>query len=146
MAKRRQQNQPDSPVRSARMPADHAGVLLAALAMFLGGWAGLGYLVVTSPPRLGAELWIFFIMLHLAITGTVLPIVRYLNVRFTRVSAEPPAGGVIVRQSIWIGLYVVILAWLQLLRSLSLPIGFFLGLVFVVLEGFLRTREINANS
>ncbi len=126
-----------------RMPADHVGVLIGSIVMIIGGWAGLATLVVNSPPRLGAELWIFFILLHIAVIGTVTPIVRYLNVRL---SAMPPPGGVVVRQSIWIGLFVVIVAWLQILRGLSLPIAFFLALVFVVLEGFLRTREINEQS
>ncbi len=132
-----------SGARSPRMPADHAGVLLAALAMFLTGWSGLAYLVMNNPPRIGAELWLFFILLHLAVTGTTLPVVRYLNVRLTPISIDPPPGGIIVRQSIWIGLYVVIVTWLQILRSLSIPIAFFLALVFIVLEGFLRARELN---
>ena len=35
-------------------------------------------------------------------------------------------------------------AWLQMLRPrvLNLPIAFFIGLVFVVIEVFLRSREI----
>lgn len=141
MARRKEQ----SGGRSPRMPADHAGVLLAALGMFLGGWSGLAYLIINNPPRIGAELWLFFILLHMAITGTTLPIVRYLNVRLTPITIDPPPGGIIVRQSIWIGLYVVIVAWLQILRSLSIPIAFFLALVFIVLEGFLRARELSSD-
>jgi len=125
------------------IPADHIGALLAGLAMMLGGWLGLVYLILNSPPRIGAELWLFFVLIHLAITGTVLPIVRYLNVRFTPIHVEAPSGGIIVRQSVWIGLFVVINVWLQILRVLSAPIAFFLALVFVVLEVFLRSRETN---
>ena len=51
-------------------------------------------------------------------------------------------GGVLVRQSIWIGLFVVMCAWLQMPRVLNLPVAFFLGLVFIVIEVFLRSREI----
>jgi hypothetical protein len=124
-----------------KTPPDHVGVLIAAFVMMIGGWWGLYQLVTTTLPRVGAR-WLFFVLLHVAVTGTVIPFIRYLNVRFTPVSAELPPGGVVVRQSVWIGLFVVTCAWLQIPRVLSWPIAFFLGLVFVVIEIFLRSREI----
>jgi hypothetical protein len=143
MAETSEQQHPGLAERPRRMPSDHLGVLIAALLMMLGGWGGLALLIQTKPPRIGSELWGFFVLLHFAVTGTVLPFVRYINVRLTLSTVELPPGGIIVRQSVWIGLYAVICAWLQILRALSLPIAFFLALVFVVLEGFLRMRELN---
>jgi hypothetical protein len=125
----------------SNMPPDHIGVLAAGLVMMVGGWLGLYYLVTTTLPRVGQR-WIFFMLLLIAVTGTVLPFIRYLNVRFTPTDVELPPGGVIVRQSIWFGLFVVLCAWLQLPRVLNLPIAFFLGLVFIGIEVFLRSREI----
>ena len=125
-----------------KTPPDHIGVLIAAFVMMVGGWVGLYQLVVTTLPRVGAR-WLFFVLLHIAVTGTVLPFVRYLNVRFTPVNAELPPGGVIVRQSVWFGLFAVTCAWLQIPRVLSLPIAFFLALMFVILEVFLRARELS---
>lgn len=122
-----------------RMPSDHVGVLVAALLMVMLGAMGIVLLVANNPPRLGAELWLFFILLHITTTGLSIPVVRYFNVRFT---SEPPPGGIIVRQSIWIASFVVICAWLQILRSLSVVVAFFIALVFIVLEGFLRFREV----
>jgi hypothetical protein len=84
----------------------------------------------------------FFVLLQLAVTGTVLPFVRYLNVRFTPVQYDLPPGGVIVRQAIWFGLFAVTCAWLQIPRVLTLPIAFFVALVFIIIEIFLRSREI----
>ncbi len=124
------------------MPPDHLGVIVAALVMMIGGWFGLYTLVTTSLPRVGQR-WLFFVLLHVAVTGTVLPFVRYLNVRFTSVTAPLPSGGVLVRQSVWIGLFVVTCAWLQIPRVLNPPIAFFVALVFVVIEVFLRSREIS---
>lgn len=128
--------------RRRGMPSDHVGVLLSAVALMAAGWLGLAALVLTTTPRIGAELWLFFLLLHFAITGTVIPIVRYVNVRLTPPDIPVPMGGVIVRQSVWIALFVVICAWLQIQRGLSAPVAFFLILVFVVLEVFLRSREI----
>jgi hypothetical protein len=124
-----------------RMPPDHVGVLIAALCMTVGGWLGLYQLVTNTLPRVGPR-WAFFMLLFMAITGTAIPFVRYLNVRFTPVQIELPPGGVVVRQSIWIGLFAVTCAWLQIPRVLTLPIAFFLALAFIVIEIFLRSREI----
>ncbi len=124
-----------------KIPPDHIGVLIAGVAFMITGWLGLFQLITTTLPRVGQR-WIFFLLLQIAVTGTVVPFVRYLNVRFTPISAELPPGGVIVRQSIWIGLFFVTCSWLQIPRVLNLPIGFLVALVFVVIEVFLRSREI----
>lgn len=126
------------------LPPDHIGLLVAAVVMMIIGWGGLYRLMTTTLPRIGGELWLFFILLLVAITGTAVPIVRYLNVRFTPMDVDVPPGGVIVRQSIWIGLFVVTCAWLQIPRALSLPLALFIILVLVVVEVFLRSRELIA--
>ena len=123
------------------MPPDHLGVMISAVVMMVAGWAGLYILVSTTLPRVGQR-WIFFVLLHIAVTGTVLPFIRYLNVRFTPLNVPLPLGGVLVRQSVWIGLFVVTCAWLQMPRVLNPPIAFFVAMAFLVLEIFLRTREI----
>lgn len=126
-----------------KIPPDHVGVLVSGVVFMLLGWLGLFQLVTTSLPRVGQR-WVFFLLLQIAVTGTVIPFVRYLNVRFTPITAELPPGGVIVRQSIWVGLFVVTCSWLQIPRVLNLPIAFLVALVFVVIEAFLRTREIRS--
>ncbi|HEX2619857.1 MAG TPA: hypothetical protein VHL11_06915 [Phototrophicaceae bacterium] len=125
-----------------RIPPDHVGVLMSAVVMILFGWGGLYWLVTTQIPRIGGQLWIFFVLLHIAITGTAIPMVRYLNVRFTPINAPLPPGGIIVRQSVWIGLYAVICAWMQIPRVLTPLVALLLALVFIVIEVFLRMREI----
>jgi hypothetical protein len=137
------QVRPGVPLTSST-PPDHIGVLVASVLMILVGWGGLLRLVTTTLPRLGGELWLFFILLLIAITGTVLPVVRYVNVRFTPLDRDVPPGGVVVRQSIWIGLFVVTCAWLQIPRALSLPVMIFLGAVLIMVEVFLRSRELSA--
>jgi hypothetical protein len=115
---------------------------MSAALMIVIGWGGLYWLVNNEIPRLGGQLWGFFVLLHIAITGTAIPLVRYFNVRFTPINAPLPPGGIIVRQSVWVGLFIVICAWLQIPRVLSVPVAVLLALVFVVIEVFLRLREI----
>ena len=118
---------------------DQAGVVIAAALMAAGGWAGL-WLLITSMLPTAFPRWLFFVFLYLAVTGTVLPFVRFLNARFSR-SGRPPSSGVVLRQSIWVGLFVVACAWLQIPRVLNPIIAFFLALSLIVVEVFLHVRE-----
>ncbi|MGB1289128.1 MAG: hypothetical protein ACPG7F_21520 [Aggregatilineales bacterium] len=146
--RRRPRNRQSTPqrVNTSSLPPDHSGVLIAAVIIGLMGWVGLYQLITQALPRIGGELWLFFILLQMAITGSVIPIVRYLNVRFTPLNKEVPPGGVIVRQSVWVGLFVVTCAWLLIPRVLTVPLMLFLIFIFVVLELFLRSRERAAES
>ncbi len=121
-------------------PPDHAGILVAALVMATAGWIGLWLLVTTTLPTAFPR-WLFFVFLYLGVTGTVLPFVRFLNMRFTGEDSPPPSSGVVLRQSILIGLFVVACAWLQIPRVLNPVIAFFLALSLIVIEVFLHVRE-----
>jgi hypothetical protein len=129
------------PVVSTRTPRDHAGMLLAALILAAASWGGLYLLVTTEYPRVGQR-FLFFLLLMIAVACTTIPFVRYLNIRFTPITRPLPSTGVIVRQGVWAGLFVVMSAWLQIPRVLTLPIAIFLGLALIVIEIFLRSREI----
>ncbi len=116
---------------------EQAGLIVAAMVMAVTGWVGLWLLITTTLPTAFPR-WLFFVFLYLAVTGTVLPFVRYLNARFTR---SGPAIGVVLRQSIWVGLFVVACAWLQIPRVLNPVIALILALSLVVIEWFLHLRE-----
>ncbi len=117
------------------------GLLVAGGVLAAFGWAGVYFIVMFTLPRPGPR-WLFFVMLHMAITGTVLPIVRYTNVRLTRLNRPLPGSGILIRQATWVGLFVVTCAWLQITRILNGPIAFLLAVGFAGLEGFLRYREV----
>lgn len=144
MTQRRQRASRTESSKSSSHPPDHIGLLVAAVLLMLAGWGGLYYLVTTSLPRIGGELWLFFMLLQIAITGTALPIVRFFNVRFTSIDDDVPPSGVIVRQSVWVGLVIVTCAWLQIPRALTPALAAFVMLVVVGIELFLRSRELAA--
>ncbi len=116
--------------------------MLASLFMFIVGWGGLAHLVVSTRPRIGGEIWLFFILLQIAVTGTAIPILCLISQRLTSMSDPVPLTGVVVRRSVWIGIIVVTCAWLMIPRYLSLPIILIVILLFVVIEVFLRNREL----
>jgi hypothetical protein len=131
----------DQTLRTNKTPPDHTGMTIAAVMMLVVGWGGLYYLVTTQVPRVGQR-WLFFLLVQVAIAGTTMPFLRYVNVRLTPASRAIPPSGVIVRQSVWFGLFVVTCLWLQIPRVLTVPMIFFLALAFFVIELFLRSREI----
>jgi hypothetical protein len=134
------------PTATSSTPPDHIGLMTAAAIMIAVGVGGLYWLIFASGslPRIGGELWLFFVLLLVASSGLALPLIRFINVRFTPLHREVPPAGVIVRQSVWVGLWVVMCAWLQIPRLLTLPLALFIAGALLVVEIFLRTREMAA--
>lgn len=109
-----------------------------ALVLTIAGWLGLWIIIQTTLPNLGPR-WLFFFFGVLALTGPVIPLTYYLNLRFP---GNPPVGGmVIVRQALWVGVFGSTIAWLQLGRVLSPGLGLIMAGVFVLIEFLLRLFE-----
>lgn len=125
-----------------RLDGELRGVALASALMFVVGWGGLAHLVMSTRPRIGGELWLFFILLQVAVTGAAIPIVALISRRLARGDAPMPLAGVVVRRSVWIGMIVAACAWLMIPRYLSPPIALIVILLFIVIEVYLRNREL----
>jgi hypothetical protein len=121
-------------------PLTFLSFLPAAILLALIGWVGLAGLVVFTLPTLGPR-WLFFFLGVIALTGTSLPAIYFLNRRFP--SNPPPEPGVLLRQAVWIGVYGGTLAWLQLGRMLSPTAAAIIAGALVLIEGLLRMREIS---
>jgi hypothetical protein len=112
--------------------------LPAAFILAILGWGGLYILVNYTLPTVGPR-WLFFFLGVLAITGSALPLVAFLNRRFP---STPPAGPIVVlRQAIWAGIYFPTLAWLQIGRVLTTALAVLLAIGLVMIEVLLRLRE-----
>ena len=102
------------------------------------GWAGLLIVIRGTVPTLGPR-WFFFFLGVLALTGPALPIVYFLNQRFP--SSPPVEDMVILRQSLWVGVFGSTVAWLQLGRVLTTGMALLLAAVFILIEFLLRLFE-----
>jgi len=110
----------------------------ATIILALIGWGGLYALVNFTFPTVGPR-WLFFFLSVLALTGTSLPVVAFLNKRFP---TNPPVNsGVIVREALWIGIYFPTLAWLQLGQVLTPALMLLLAGGLVAIEILIRLRE-----
>lgn len=112
--------------------------LPTAIVLAILGWGGLFLLFQNTMPSVGPR-WLFFFLFVLALTGTALPVVAFLNRRFPTV--PPAASGMIVREAIWVGLYGATLIWLQIARVLNLGLAFLLAVGFIAIEILIRLRE-----
>ncbi|MEN4098887.1 MAG: hypothetical protein ROW52_03110 [Anaerolineaceae bacterium] len=112
--------------------------VLAGLILAITGWGGLYGLVFYMLPTL-APRWLAFFCLTLALAGTAMPIVAFLNHRFP--SKVPADGGVILRQTLWVSIYGILMVWLQLGRVLNSALAGFLAIGFILIEFTLRLRE-----
>lgn len=121
-------------------PPSFLSILPTAIILSLVGWGGLAAVVLYTLPTLGPR-WLFFFLSVVALTGTILPIVTFLNRRFP---TNPPAeGGVLLRQAMWFGVYGAALTWLQLGRMLSVTVAGILAAALLIVESLLRMREIS---
>lgn len=102
------------------------------------GWGGLFIIIQSTLPTLGPR-WLFFFLSVIALTGPSIPLVYFLNKRFP---SDPPVEGmVILRQSLWVGIFGSTVAWLQLGRVLTPGLVLILAGVFVLIEFLLRMFE-----
>jgi hypothetical protein len=106
--------------------------------LFIVGWGGLALLVFNTLPTVGPR-WLFFFLLVMALAGTVLPAVAFLNRRFPIL--PPATSGVIMRQATWVGLFGATIAWLQMGRVLTTPIVLLLAIGLGLVEFLLRLNE-----
>ncbi|MCX6058085.1 MAG: hypothetical protein NTW69_08045 [Chloroflexi bacterium] len=112
--------------------------LPSVLTLTIFGWGGLAALFYFSLPFVWSR-WGFYVFGIMALTGTAMPIVYFLNHRFP---SDPPAElNILVRQSIWVGIYFATLAWLQLGRLVTIFIILGLAGGLIAAEYFIRLRE-----
>jgi hypothetical protein len=114
--------------------------IFSGLFLMIVGWGGLALLifVLNVHPYVWAR-WSFFALWFIALSGTALPIVYFLNLRFpSDPRAEP---NVIVRQALWVGVYGATIAWLQLGQLVTLWVLAGLGAGLVAIEYVIRSRE-----
>ncbi len=119
-------------------PFSVSSYLPTAIILMILGWGGLYFTIQYTFPN-GGTRWLFFFVLILAITGTLLPLVAFLNWRFP--SKPPVSNLVVIRQALWFGIFVATLAWLQIGRVLNPSLALLLAVGLIIIEWLLRLRE-----
>lgn len=117
---------------------DLPSIIITSLVIAFIGWAGLFFLLQYTQPYLGPR-WLFFFLSTMAISGTTLPIVYFLNIRFP---SDPPANtSVMIRQALWFAIFFDLLTWLQLGRVLNSILVVVIALGIIAIENLIRLVE-----
>ena len=107
------------------------------------GWGGLALLMNFSLPFLWPR-WGLYALIVLAGSGTTLPLSYFFNSIFSNLTVS--RAGVIVRESVSMGVYLALLTWLEVGRVLNFQIAVWLGLGLFAIEYLLRLRESSSKS
>jgi hypothetical protein len=115
------------------------GAILGSILVAILSWVCLGFLVsFTSPGTLTK--FVFLLLLFVALTATLVPIAFFFNRRF----ASPDSGEVsvrAVRQSGLAALFLVLCAWLRMIRSLNWAVALLVLGLLVSIEVVILTRH-----
>lgn len=112
-------------------------VLPFSIIIGLSGWGGLVYLTTQTSPSLGNR-WLFFCAIVFAVTGSAAPFVALANRLFS--SQTPVQFGMVVRESLWVGIYAAAFLWLNKGQVVSLGLLIVLAVGFILVEFLLRMR------
>ncbi|MCP4426944.1 MAG: hypothetical protein GY803_20840 [Chloroflexi bacterium] len=87
----------------------------------------------------------FLALILVTITGLALPLAYILNRRGLRRSqllgrSETPPFLLVLRQAMWVGLWVAFCIWLQMNRVLGVAIAGLVAVVFIMFEALLQVR------
>ncbi len=109
--------------------------MITAGVLAMSGWMGLVLLLTSSLPTVGPR-WLFFFLLTLAATGTSLPFLWLLDRRFSR--DRPATINILMRRALLVGLYADLCMWLQINRSLTLPLAILIALGLFAIDRLLH--------
>lgn len=84
---------------------------------------------------------LFFGVTFVGLSTATVPVVAYFNYRFSQPDRLQRDKMRLLRQSVWVGLLGVLLAYLQLIRALNWAIAVVLTGIFVFIEMFFLTRD-----
>jgi hypothetical protein len=83
----------------------------------------------------------FFAFMFLGVSASAIPVSAFLNNRFSKSGWQERDKIRLVRQGTWVGIFGVLLAYLQLIKALNWTIVAVLAGVFALIETFFLTRE-----
>ena len=115
------------------------GAILGSVLVAILSWVCLGFLVSFTSPGTLTRL-AFLLLLFVALAATFVPIAFYFNRLFAR--SESGEDGVrAIRQSGLAALFLVLCAWLRMIRSLNWAVALLVLGLLVSIEVIILTRR-----
>ena len=108
-------------------------ITFVAILLAIVGWWGVYDLTGKIAPDQPGALSLFYALLFMAATATLMPPLAYLNRRFAPEATELDPWR-FFRQSAWGGICVAVWAWLQMNRAFHAGFALVSILIFVAIE------------
>ncbi len=86
----------------------------------------------------GEIIFAFLAAEAVAVTGFMLPLAYFLNKRFSQ--SQSSHFFVVLRQAMWVGIWIAFCTWLQMNRTLGLGVAILVAGVLVIIELLLQIR------
>lgn len=119
--------------------------VVGAFGLAVLSFGGLYYIIKYVWPdddqALASPQLILFGFMFLGVSSSVIPLSIYLNHRFAKPGWLERDKPRLLRQGAWAGVLLVLIAYLQLIKTLTLTIATVLIGVFILIETFFLTRE-----
>ena len=112
-------------------------ILISSIFLTILGGGGLAFIFIFYEPTLGPR-WMFFFFLTIIGSGIALPISYLIQRRFAN---QVVLSKVLIREAIFFGVFLALIAWLQLGRILTNLIIVIISIGFILLEMLLRMAE-----
>jgi len=112
-------------------------IFITALLLSVMGLGGLAFILITLEPTLWPR-WLFYFFLTMAGTGVALPAIYILQ---RRLAKQYVPARILIREGLLFGIYLDLLAWLQIGRIATNLVVFLLAGGLILLEYFLRMAE-----
>ena len=104
----------------------------------------LYYIITTLRPDsdniLARPQLLFFAFIFLGVGSSTVPVTAFLNQRFAKPGWLERDRTRLLRQGVWVGAFLVLLAYLQASNTLTLMVALVLAGVFILIETFLLIR------
>ncbi len=112
-------------------------IFMTSLLLCVIGLGGLSFILITLEPTLWPR-WLFYFFLTMTGTGLALPAVFIIQ---RRLAKQYVPARVLIREGLLFGIYLDLLAWLQIGRIATNLVIFLLAGGMILLEYFLRMAE-----
>ena len=112
-------------------------IFTTSLMLCILGLGGLAFILIALEPTLWPR-WLFYFFMTMAGTGVALPAAYVIQ---RRLAKQYVPARVLIREGLFFGIYLDLLAWLQIGRIASNLVIFLLAGGMILLELFLRMAE-----
>jgi len=126
--------------RKTRIKISHSQLAIISLALAMVSWGGFFYYTYYVPPSIPTYP-VFFSILFVAATCTALPVSLVIDRRRRPAKTRRHSLWRPIRIALWIGLWIALCVWLQLVQLLHWGTAILFLVIFALIEWFIITRK-----